>query len=629
MLTNEDIICFSSIDWDFNWQGHQEIMHTLAAGGNRVLFVENTGVRRPRLKDYHRLLRRINNWWSGYKGIRQVEKNLFVFSPIVLPFPYSRLARWLNRWLILRVLISWCRSTRFSSPIVWTFLPSPLTLEVIERLNVKLLIYYCIDSFQHSSPGATRIRGHEERMVSTSDLVFVTSELLRRHCLKHNKAVYKFPFTVNFEPFDRVRTDPGAPVPEDLAAVEKPRIGYVGGLHRWMDQDLLVGLATRLPECNFVFVGPQQEPMPRLQGLENVHLLGGKPHEQLPGYLRHFDMGLIPYLKTDYTDNVYPTKLNEYLAMGLPVVSTAINEIVEFDREHPGVVEVCRGVDEMAEAIRKRLSQSGDAGSDAASSRRVELARQSSWPLKIESMSELIREKILEVKARVETDWRIRLSAALRMSRKKAMTLVAAVLLLYGGLYWTPLIYLIGKPLAIKEQPSKASVILVFGGGLGETGRPGTSTIERAHFAADMYRRGVAPKIIFSSGFQQYRNKDVEDMRKIALAEGIPPADILLETNAANNYENVLYCLKIMTELNYFSAVVVTSPYNTRRTELIFDHLLDEKVSPGVITQDSLHLVPVESPIFFHRLESSRLAQFRAILHEYAAIVYYWWLDRI
>ncbi|MBN2288470.1 MAG: YdcF family protein [Candidatus Glassbacteria bacterium] len=624
MLTNEDIICFSSIDWDFNWQGHQEVMRTLAAAGNKVLFVENTGVRRPSLRDYERLVSRVRNWWSGYKGIRQVEKNLFVFSPIILPFPYSRPARWLNRLLILRVLKSWCRSARFSSPIVWTFLPSPLTLEVIEKLPLKLLIYYCIDSFEHSSAGAARIREHEKRMVSRADLVFVTSELLRRHCLKYNQAVYKFPFTVNFEPFDRARNDRDLPAPGDLAPVKKPCIGYVGGLHRWLDQSLLVELAAGLPECSFVFVGPLQEPMQSLQQLPNVHLLGGKPHEQLPVYLRHFDLGLIPYRKTDYTDNVYPTKLNEYLAMGLPVVSTAINEIVEFDREHPGMVDVCRTAREMAEAIRRRLSEPGDAAAEEAVRKRVELARLNSWSFRIEQMSGLIREKISELRSMAEAGWRRRLAETLRVSRKRILTLAAAVLLVYGGLYWTPLIYLIGRPLIIEEAPAKASLILVFGGGLGETGRPGTSTIERARFAADLYHRGIAPKVVFSSGFQQYSNMDVEDMRKIGLAEGVSPEDILLEMKAANNYENVVNSLELMDGHGFSSAVVVTSLYNTLRTDLIFRRQL-ERPSQGVVKRDSLYLVPVETPIFFNRMESSRLAQLRAILHEYAAIVYYWW----
>src|SRR5437763_17170410 len=94
ILRRSDIVCISSIDWDFIWQGHQEIMSTLAAEGHNVLFVENTGVRRVVLQDAPRLIRRFRNWWRGTKGFRHERENLVVYSPLVLPFPYSRVARW-------------------------------------------------------------------------------------------------------------------------------------------------------------------------------------------------------------------------------------------------------------------------------------------------------------------------------------------------------------------------------------------------------------------------------------------------------------------------------------------------------------------------------------------------------
>ena len=90
-LRGHDILCLSSIDWQFIWQGHQEIMSTLAAAGNRVLFVENTGVRRPTLRDFSRVRDRVRNWRRGTKGFREERENLYVYSPIVLPFPYLSL----------------------------------------------------------------------------------------------------------------------------------------------------------------------------------------------------------------------------------------------------------------------------------------------------------------------------------------------------------------------------------------------------------------------------------------------------------------------------------------------------------------------------------------------------------
>ena len=111
VLHGHDVVCFSSIDWQFIWQGHQEIMSTLAANGNRVLFVENTGVRAPSLRDLPRLSDRIRNWWRGTKGFRRERDNLFIYSPLLLPFPYSTIAGAFNRALMTRALRRWMPST--------------------------------------------------------------------------------------------------------------------------------------------------------------------------------------------------------------------------------------------------------------------------------------------------------------------------------------------------------------------------------------------------------------------------------------------------------------------------------------------------------------------------------------
>ena len=140
MLRDQDIICISTIDWDFLWQGHQEIMSTFAANGNRVLFIENTGVRTPGLRDISRLKKRVDNWRHSTKGIRKERKNLYVYSPVILPFPYSRVARWINKRLMGAVLERWIKSVGFSKPIVWTFLPTGIALDVIDSLDPKLLV---------------------------------------------------------------------------------------------------------------------------------------------------------------------------------------------------------------------------------------------------------------------------------------------------------------------------------------------------------------------------------------------------------------------------------------------------------------------------------------------------------
>jgi len=87
MFSGRDVVCISSIDWDFIWQGHQQIMSALAQHANRVLFIENTGVRAPTLRDLPRLKKRVINWWGGTKGFRREQENLFIYSPLASPFP--------------------------------------------------------------------------------------------------------------------------------------------------------------------------------------------------------------------------------------------------------------------------------------------------------------------------------------------------------------------------------------------------------------------------------------------------------------------------------------------------------------------------------------------------------------
>src|SRR5205085_448992 len=104
-----------------------------------------------------RVRARIRNWRRGVGGFRKERENLFVFSPLVLPFPYSRMARAVNRRLLVRSLRRWMRAVGASRPIVWTFLPTPLANELIAELDPALSVYYCIDNLASSSAAARRI----------------------------------------------------------------------------------------------------------------------------------------------------------------------------------------------------------------------------------------------------------------------------------------------------------------------------------------------------------------------------------------------------------------------------------------------------------------------------------------
>ena len=608
MFKNENIICISSIDWDFIWQGHQEIMSTLAKNGNRVLFIENTGVRIPGLRDIPRIRGRIRNWFKGVKGIRKEADNLYVFSPLILPFPYLWFARWINNYLVLSILDKWIKVMDFSDPIVWTFLPTPLSVDIADSIVKKLFIYYCIDNFSASSTAAKKIKKSEERLLKNVDLVFVTSGELYSYCSRYNYKVYKFPFTVNFKEFERVRLE-DVSIPRELQNIKSPIIGYVGGVHKWIDQDLIKDLAEKYPQYSFVFIGPIQTDVSKLQVFKNIYFLGKKEHDKVPFFIKYFNAGIIPYLISEYTNNVYPTKLNEYFALGKPVVSTQLPEIIGFNKEYGDIVYVGEGKEKFGERITEAINEDNQ----ILRVRRIEISKDNCWENRIEKISLLIQEGTEKKKTDREERWKENLVNLYGRARKKIWSLAIGCIFLYFLLFNTPFLWFLASPLKISEEPQKTDAIVVFGGGVGETGNPGKSTIERARYAAELYRQGYSGKILFSSGYTYIYN-DAENMKLFAVSMGVSEKDILLEQKANSTYENVIFSRKILNQNNYRTILLISSPYNMRRAKLVFDKSgKDLKVI----------YVPVNKSQFYNRAVGIKLEQIKAIVHEYLGIVYY------
>lgn len=611
MLKGENLICISSIDWDFIWQGHQEIMSYLAKEDNRVLFMENTGVRTPTLRDISRIGKRLKNWLKGISGIRKQGQNLYIFSPLVLPFPYSRLAEWINKHLLMSVLDKWIKAMDFSDPIIWTFLPTPLALDIIDSIMKKIVIYYCIDNFSSSSSTAKKIRKSEIKLLKQADLVFVTSHSLYKYCSLYSKKVYLFPFAVNFERFSFVSSENnGNCIPDDLKKIPQPIIGYVGGIHRWIDQKLISRLAKKHPDYSFVFVGPLQTNVSILARYNNIYFLGNRDHRVLPYYIKEFAVCIIPYLLTEYTKNVYPTKLNEYLAMGKAVVTTDLPEIRYFNKEFEKVIYISKDENDFSQNISKAILDNDH----TKKIRRIEIAKRNSWSVRIEQMCTLIENETERKKNEIETNWKEKLIYFYRKTKRNVTRLVIWLFLFYLIIFKTSLLWFFASPLKIENKPIKADAIVVFGGGVGETGSPGKSTIERARYAAELYNKGYANKIIFSSGYT-YTYNDSENMRLIALSMGVKDKDIILEQKGDFTYQNVIFSKGILDKRGWKRILLISSPYNMRRASLVFKKWANDI---------EVIYTPVKKCQFFDRRYGVKLSHIRAILHEYLGIVYYW-----
>jgi len=607
MNRQHDILCISSIDWDFIWQGHQELMSRLAADGHRVLFIENTGVRQVRVSDVGRIRARLKNWRRGTNGFREERPNLFVHSPLVLPLPYSRIAGWINRQVMMRSITRWMRATGFSRPIVWTFLPTPLARDVIARIDPVATIYHCVDEFASSSVDARRIVASEELLFRDADLVFVTSEKLRARAARFSERVHLFPSGVSLEAFGAAR-ESGVAVPDDLARLPRPVAGYVGGLHQWVDQDLLAAVARLMPDTSFALIGPAQVEVSRLEACPNIHLLGQRPHTAVPGYVQGFDVGLVPYRIADYTANVYPAKMNEYLAMGKPVVATDLPEVHRFNREHGDMVAVGKTASEFAAAIQRGMTET----TTDARTRRIAVAERNGWTRRLADMSALI-DGVIALRSHDARGWEERLRRAYAAARRRTAEGLIAAVALYLLLFQTPALWWAASPLLMDAPPQAAEAIVVFAGGVGESGKP-IGFQERVTQAVDLYRAGYAPKLIFSSGYV-FTLREAEVMKAVAIDNGVPAEAILLEEAAKNTYDNVRLTKQMLDRNGWNRILLVSSPYHMRRAMLTW-----RKLAPGIVVVPA----PVPQSQFYTHERGASLEQIRGILHEYLALADYW-----
>ena len=383
MLTGRDVVLISGVDWDPLWQSPQEIATRLVAAGNRVLYVENTGVRAPRLDDLHRVIHRLAAWGRGVGRSSSAGGSLSIVSPLVLPPFGSRLSHSLNRVLVNASVRRRAQRLGMREPIVWTWLPTDTALTIAEalRLPSRTLVYFCTGSFESLTPRVERLRRVERDLVARADLVLVHTQALYDARRPWARRLAIVPPLVDLAAFPR------APVRE--APPERPVVGYVGGLHRLVDYDLLAECVRRTPEWTWAFVGPVQTDVSSVAGQPNVEIRGAVAHDALAAQIAGFDVCIVPYARTTATEDVAPTKINEYLAVGRPVVATDLPWVREFQARDPVLEVVPPEPDAFLAAVRRALASSHDRGG-AEARRRAAVA--SNWEAGLEGISRLVDE---------------------------------------------------------------------------------------------------------------------------------------------------------------------------------------------------------------------------------------------
>lgn len=388
LMKRADIVLLSTAEWDNPfWTNKQHVACEFAARGHRTFYIESLGLRRPSVstRDLRRMVRRVAR---ATRGPRQVRQNLWVWSPLVLPFQSSRPVRILNRLLLRTALSLHLRIRGIRRDLLWTY--NPMTTRFLDVSQWNQVVYHCVDDIA-AQPGmpAAAIETADMELTAASDIVFTTAPRLAELRTPWNPHTYFLPNVVDYEHFSQAREEE-LRVPADLLAIPGPRLGFVGAVSGYkLDFQLLRSLAERRPDWSFVLIGqvgagdPWTDPT-LLEGLSNLHLLGPRPYQELPTYLKGFDVALLPNQLNEYTASMFPMKFFEYLAAGLPVVSVDLPALRDF-RE---AATVCVGVDGFEKGLEKTLSGMGPDPKTGDT-----LAQQHTYAARTERMMRMLRDR--------------------------------------------------------------------------------------------------------------------------------------------------------------------------------------------------------------------------------------------
>lgn len=349
----DGVICFGGEDWWYHNRGHYDMqMMRELSRVVPVLYVNSIGMRVPRIGEGAMFLKRIGRKLRSLRrGLVKVRENFFVASPVVAP---AGLGAGLNRAALAAQVRAFARRAGIRRPLVWVACPPGA--DVLERLRPVGVVYQRTDRFEaFSGVNRERIKRLDTFLKERADLTLFCSSWLMGEEEGECRSAAFIDHGCDYEAFAAAGAG-GDPEPADVAEIPRPRVGFVGGIDaHTFDPPLLVEVARLIPGAQFVLVGGCSLP-PDWVNLPNVHLLGRKPYEEVPGYMAAADVLIMPWNSSDWIRACNPVKLKEYLAVGRPVVSTPFPELSRYE----GLVAVASDAAAFSDAIRRALDAPGD-----------------------------------------------------------------------------------------------------------------------------------------------------------------------------------------------------------------------------------------------------------------------------
>ncbi|HEU0251917.1 MAG TPA: glycosyltransferase [Pyrinomonadaceae bacterium] len=345
--------------WDWVWQRPQQFISRLSER-HKILFVE-THAPDPQLS-------------SPLARFQTLEKfpNLTVLR---IQFPTWRWndARFVDRERrrLVKDFISGPGKDQFNNPVQWFYDPMAVPA-FMGQMNEVAIVYDCMDELSRFRCAPPEIISREAELLANADVVFMGGYRLFETKRRQNSNCHFYGCGVDFDHFGKAR-ESATTIPNDLAALKKPVLGYFGVVDERIDYELLAKLADANPDGSVAVIGPalkvDENSFPQRP---NLHWLGQRAYSDLPACCKSFDVCLMPFALNESTEFINPTKALEYMATGRPVVSSAVPDVV---RNFGAVVNVACSHDEFISLCSKAAS----APDADAIERGLKMAASSSW----------------------------------------------------------------------------------------------------------------------------------------------------------------------------------------------------------------------------------------------------------
>jgi hypothetical protein len=349
MISGKTIIMIANVPWHWNWQRQQEWASRFAKD-NRVIYISNFGSKNQGPLSILRKVIKQTKRSSGFQHTLDpaISKNIRLVTPLFIPVHGIHFITRFNAWLIQRKLR---RLLKNDNILFWVCHPSDTILELLKHFPKTPVVYDIATRFLCQPDAPRRQREYQDGLARKANVIFFDAHSSRDDLPLevHSKAFF-IPQGVNETFLKAGRENIG--VADKMRSFRKPMVGYVGAVHNSVDTHLLAELVKVLPDIQLAIIGNYQT-IPTELVHPRVHFLGPVNFEKLPSYVAGIDVGLIPYRIDAYTQGVFPTKMFEYLAIDIPVVSTDLAEMRRFNEK----VTVTRTTDQFIAAVREALAR--------------------------------------------------------------------------------------------------------------------------------------------------------------------------------------------------------------------------------------------------------------------------------